>query len=79
MSMGTAEFEKIMSDPSAGYKGPEDVVVDERLSREQKIAVLNQWAYDEREIEVAEEENMRSDARSTRLRQVLLVLHKFEQ
>ncbi len=54
------EFEQIISDPSSNYQFPQDVLLDERLSREQKIAILKQWAFDERELEVAEEENMQA-------------------
>lgn len=78
MTVDFDEFNQIISDPSAVYKAPEDVLVDARLSREQKIAVLKQWAYDEREIEVAEEENMRTEAKSTILHQVLIVLRQLE-
>lgn len=53
------EFERILADPSATFKMPDDVLHDERLSRKQKIAILKLWAFDEHELEVAEEENMR--------------------
>lgn len=78
MTVDKTELERIMADPSATYQAPEDVLLDARLSREQKIKVLKQWAYDEREIEVAEEENMRTEAKSTILHQVLIVLHQLE-
>ncbi len=71
-----AELEQIMIDPSAAYVAPEDVLHDKRLSREQKKMVLKLWAFDAREIEVAQEENMRGDA--SPLRQVLLALRKLE-
>ena len=70
------EFEHILNDPSAVYRQPEDVAQDERLSREEKIKILKQWAFDAQEIEVAQEENMIGDA--SPLRQVLLVLHQLE-
>lgn len=78
MTVDPTEFERIMADPSAHYQAPEDVLVDARLSREQKIAVLKQWAFDAREIEVAEDENMRTEAKPTILHQVLIVLHQLE-
>ena len=79
MTIDPIEFEHIMADPSAAYSAPEDVVTDTRLSREQKIKILKQWVYDEREIEVAEEENMRPEAKPTILDRVLIVLHRLEQ
>lgn len=71
------EFERIIDDPSAAYAQPEDVLHDGRLSREEKITILKQWAFDAREIEVAQEENMLGEA--SPLRQVLLVLHEIER
>lgn len=79
MTIDPAEFEHIMADPSAAYKAPEDVPADNRLSYEQQIKILKQWAYDEREIEVAEEENMRPEAKPTILDRVLVVLHQLEE
>ena len=73
------EFEQIISDPSSNYQVPQNVLLDERLSREQKIAILKQWAFDERELEVAEEENMRGDSTPLVLDQILIALHQIEQ
>jgi len=53
-------IEKAKIDPSSVYKHPRDVLADQALSREQKIDILKRWAYDAREIAVAEEENMQS-------------------
>ena len=44
--------------PSAVFRHPRDVVIDKELSFSDKVDILKQWAYDERELEVAEEENM---------------------
>jgi hypothetical protein len=52
-------FENAKIDPSSEFKSPQDIIVDDNLSREQKIDLLKRWAYDAREIAVAEEENMR--------------------
>lgn len=49
-------------DPSSVFKRPHDVVHEKTLSRSQKIDILRRWAYDERELAVAEEENMQSAA-----------------
>lgn len=49
---------KIVANPSSHFKTPHDVVIDEKLSREEKIKILHSWEYDARELEVAEEESM---------------------
>ena len=71
------EFERILADPSATFKMPDDVLHDERLSRKQKIAILKLWAFDERELEVAEEENMRGKG-PILLHEVMQALHQIE-
>lgn len=45
-------------DPASVYKNPQEVCADITLTLAEKIDVLQRWAYDEREISVAEEENM---------------------
>lgn len=72
-------FDRILADPASAYAIPEDVLKDSRLTRAQKIKVLEQWAFDARELQVAEEENMRGDSKPTMLHQVLVVLHQFEK
>ncbi|RDI40979.1 hypothetical protein [Aquicella lusitana] len=47
-------------DPASVFKSPQEVLQDKSLSRNQKIDILQRWAYDERELAVAEEENMQS-------------------
>ncbi len=49
-------------DPASVFKTPHDVVDETTLSRSEKIDILRRWAYDEREMSVAEEENMQSAA-----------------
>ena len=49
--------------------------MDERLNQQQKIKILRRWEYDARELEVAEEENMKSNDVSL-LGDILVVLHK---
>lgn len=44
--------------PEKVYKHPHDVLVDKSINRKDKIDILRRWEYDEREISVAEEENM---------------------
>lgn len=45
-------------DPTSVFHAPEDVLVTNDLSREQKIDILRRWEYDARALEVAEEEGM---------------------
>ena len=53
------DLERALLDPTAVFKLPEDVLKREDLSDEQKAAILRRWAYDARELEVAEDEGMR--------------------
>ncbi len=46
--------------PGSVYKNPRDILTDETITKSQKIDILERWAYDERELSVAEEENMLS-------------------
>ncbi|MFZ2314746.1 MAG: hypothetical protein WAW86_03665 [Gammaproteobacteria bacterium] len=52
------DFHLVKFHPQAFFKAPHDVMLANDLSRSEKIDVLKQWAYDEREMSVAEEENM---------------------
>ena len=36
-------FEEVSLDPQANYEVPQMVLADERLSHEQKLAILKQW------------------------------------
>lgn len=54
------DIEMAKLDPTSVFKNPRDVLKDPSLTREQKIDILRRWAYDEREMSVAEEENMQS-------------------
>jgi len=53
------DVEKALLDPGLVFKTPDEVVVSNELSREQKINILRRWEYDARELEVAEEEGMK--------------------
>lgn len=52
------DINKAMLDPTAVFGHPRDVLAHPELSRVQKIEILRRWAYDAKELEVAEEENM---------------------
>ncbi len=53
-------LDKAKLDPASVFRTPHDIVKESTLSREEKIDLLRRWAYDEREMSVAEEENMLS-------------------
>jgi len=50
--------EKALLNPEAVFKKPQEVVERHDLSREQKIEILRRWAYDVRELQVADDESM---------------------
>jgi len=52
------DVNKALTDPSAVFKKPQEVIETGDLSREQKIEILQQWEQDARLMEVAEEESM---------------------
>jgi hypothetical protein len=52
------DVKKAVTNPSAIFDKPEEVVERNDLSREQKIEILRRWEYDARELQVADEEGM---------------------
>ena len=54
------DIEKSLLNPAAAFKKPQEVLDSQDLSRQQKIEALRRWEYDLRELQVAEEEGMRS-------------------
>jgi outer membrane lipoprotein SlyB len=54
-----SDLERALLDPTTVFRVPEQVLQRDDLSREQKTAILRRWAYDARELEVAEDEGMR--------------------
>lgn len=71
-----SHFLKAMRDPSSVYALPQDVLADDGLTQQQKVQILQQWEYDARELQVAEEENMAAESESpTMLNRVLRALH----
>lgn len=56
--MEDKNIEQALIDPAGEFNTPEELVMNEELSREQKIEILRRWEYDVRELQVAEEENM---------------------
>lgn len=70
------DIEKAMFNPSAVFRSPEAVVACPDLTKEQKIKILEQWEYDEQEIQVSIEENMAGNETSLliRIKQAILSL-----
>ncbi len=69
------DLSKAMLDPTAVFRGPEDVLQRAELTRAQKIEILRRWKFDALELQVAEEENMGSEQPSDILDRVLQALH----
>jgi hypothetical protein len=55
--------------PASSYDHPSDVLKDEALTREQKIAILREWHYDAVRLQESAGENM-TGGEPDRLRQV---------
>ena len=68
------DLSKAMLDPTAVFRGPEDVLQRAELTRAQKIEILRRWKFDALELQVAEEENMGSGQPSDILDRVLQAL-----
>ncbi len=76
--MFTTKYEKAMLNPTSVYRLPMEVVNDRMLTKEQKIKVLQQWEYDAKELQTAEEENMpelTEEKKGSMLSRVLEALH----
>ena len=55
---GITDIEKALLNPSSVFDTPEEVLSARGISRELKIEILRRWEYDQRQLQVAEEENM---------------------
>lgn len=55
---------------------PRSVLRDTSLTRAQKIEKLRRWAYDARELDVANEEGMGGESRPSDLAEILAALHE---
>lgn len=60
--MDQQSFEKLVVDVATHFSTPAELLADEDLTREQKLALLRQWEYDLHLMQVATEENMTGDA-----------------
>jgi hypothetical protein len=70
-------FDQALKDPATFYVSPQNILLDQGLTDAQKIQLLRRWEYDERELAVAEEENMGGGPPS-RLDEILRVLRQLE-
>jgi hypothetical protein len=71
------DLERAQCDPGAVFDSPEALAAEPALEPGEKIALLRQWAYDARELEVAEEEGMGGGEASLGDR-IFALLHKLE-
>lgn len=69
----SVDFEKSIQDPASAFEGPEDVLREASLTREQKIEILRRWEYNAAEEAVALEEGMPGDETGI-LRRILVAL-----
>lgn len=69
------DLEKAKHNPASIFRRPREVLKCQEFSRQQKIHILQQWAYDERELQVAEEENMQNHNASTKTNFLEEILH----
>ena len=67
------DLNQAMLDPGSVFASPEALRDQRGLTREQKIEILRRWAYDARQLSVAEEEGMMG-GESSPLAEVLSVL-----
>ena len=63
--MHDIDLKRARLDPMAVFPTPDAVLEHPRLTREEKIDILQRWRYDACELEVAEEENMGGGEPST--------------
>jgi hypothetical protein len=71
------DLERARSDPASVFASPEALAAEPSLRPGEKIELLRQWAYDARELEVAEEEGMGGGEASLGGR-ILVALHALE-
>jgi hypothetical protein len=70
------DVEQAKLDPTSIFAHPRDVLANQALSREDKIDILRRWAYDARELEVADEENMGGAKAGASLDEILKCLNQ---
>lgn len=71
-----SDLERALVDPALVFREPEEVLQRADLTRAQKAMVLQRWAYDQRELKVAETEGMRAQGEADILDRVLRALRE---
>ena len=56
------DYQKALTDPTSVYQYPKDLLVDDSLTQQQKLVILERWKQDAIELMVADEENMAGDS-----------------
>ena len=69
------DLERALLDPPSCFDTPHDVLCSPELSQTQKIEILCRWAYDARELAVAEEEGMGGGDNTNNLDAVVAALN----
>lgn len=57
-----ADFDLVAADPAAFYDSPEAIVADQALTRRQRLRLLDEWAQDLIDQQVADNEGMAPQA-----------------
>lgn len=70
-------LKQALLDPSSVFQEPKDVLLNNEISRDQKIQILKRWESEVREIQVAEEENMQGKE-PVDLHAILSALHTLD-
>lgn len=65
MNNSRIDIDKALLDPTSVFKSPKDVVNNNSLSKQQKIEILKRWAYDAKELEIADDENMTATGKAS--------------
>lgn len=52
------DLKKALLDPPSVFSSPNEVLAQDDISNEDKLKILQQWEYDCKELETAEDENM---------------------
>jgi hypothetical protein len=68
-------LEQALLDPGSVFASPEDVLLDERLSKQQKIEILRRWEYEAKENSVALNEGM-PDGNGDLLQRILSAIRR---
>lgn len=72
------EAEKLRTSPSSIFKRPQDVLLANELSADEKRDILNRWKEDAIALQVAADENM-AGGENTRLDEVVAALNALEK